>query len=98
MAALSNECDITDLDKVELLRQLWLNMNVASFFTISGREPPPFDKQLAKLAVLRYIDYFLGRCIKTDLSLNVVNTRLYNRDAGDGKFEAIVAEMRRQQQ
>ena len=94
----ANELDISDLDKVELLRQLWQNMQPASFFTMSGRTPPEFDRALAATAVVRYIDYFQGRCIKTDLSYNVVDTRLYNRDAGEGKFEAIVAEMRQRQQ
>jgi hypothetical protein len=94
----AHELDISDLDKVELLRQLWLNMPPASFFAMSGRTPPPFNEKLAKSAVLKYIDYFEGRCIKTDLSYNVVDTRSYNRDAGEGKFEAIVAEMRQRQQ
>jgi len=45
--------------------------------------------------VTRYIDYFNGRPIKTDLSKDTVDTWLYNRDAGKGKFEAIVEMLRK---
>ena len=38
----------------------------------------------------KYIDYFCGRCIKTDISGDSVNPRLYDRDAGDGEFARIV--------
>jgi len=91
----SQTIDISGLDKVELLERLWSRQIVASFFRMSGRPSPAFDRKRAADAVKAdYIDYFCGRCIKTDLSKDVVDPRLYDRDAGAGAFAEIVAEMR----
>ena len=86
--------DITGLDKVELLRNLWLNMTPALFFSFSGMPVPEFDSKLASNAILTYIDYFCGRCIKTNLSHDFADPHLYDRDAGTGSFAKIVTKMR----
>jgi hypothetical protein len=90
----SDEVDISGLDKVELLKLLWEAMKPAAFFAMSGRPPPPFDNENATAAVAKYIDYYAGRCIKTDLSGDKASARSYNRDAGADAFQRIVAKMR----
>ena len=89
-----NEVNIKGLDKVELLRRLWENQSPEIFLMLIGLPSPPFNEELAKHAVVEYIDYFQGRCIKTDISGDVADTRLYDRDAGSGVFEKIVNNMR----
>ena len=85
--------DITGIDKVELLHNLWQNMKPAAFF--GGMDGPAFDRELAKEAVKKYIDYFCGRCIKSDLSKDSVDPWLYDRDAGAGSFERIVQKIKK---
>ena len=81
--------NIQGYDKVNLLYALWNNVLPARFF--AGRSPPSFDRRRAATAVLSYIDYYDGRCIKCDLSGNEVNPRLYDRDAGPGAFARVLA-------
>ena len=84
--------DISDLDIKVLLRELWNNTITAGFFRYNGAPPPPYVEPE------RYdtgFDYHCGRPIKTDFSdLKNVETRDYNRDAGDNAFEKIVATLR----
>lgn len=82
--------DISGIDKVVLLRKMWASMAPASFFRMMPAAVPGFDATLAKEAVKKYIDYFQGRCIKTDLSGDVADSRLYDRDAGTGAMQRIV--------
>lgn len=76
--------------KVDLLKGLWENMNPASFFTMNGFPTPEFDEKLALSAVEEYIDYFQGRCIKTNISGTEVDPWLYDRDAGKDAFQKVV--------
>ncbi len=86
--------DISGLDKVELLHNLWRGGEVAGFY--GGGMSPSFNVERAQKAVAGYIDYYDGRAMKTDLSGDTAESWLYNRDAGAGKFESIVAAMRKQ--
>jgi hypothetical protein len=56
---------------------------------------PTFDEQLAKEAVKDYIDYFNGRCIKTDLSNDSIDPWAYDRDAGAGTFQRVVSGLKK---
>ena len=85
-----SKISIQGIDKVKLLEYLWRAQNRASFFTFHPEMAPDFNMELAKTAVTTYIDYFQGRAIKADLSGDTVDPRLYDRDAGAGKFERIV--------
>jgi len=91
---------IQDLSKVELLFHMWKNQKVASFFTASRTASPVFDPVVDQNKALEaitqgYIDYFMGRAIKTDLSGDTISSSFaYNRDAGEGTLERIVAAMR----
>ena len=75
--------------KVDALRKLWLNADVAAFFKFSGVPHPAFDEDKAEKAVERYIDYFQGRMIKADFSRFVEGDisifGAYDRDFGQGK-------------
>ncbi len=77
--------------KVDALRKLWLNADVAAFFkfSFSGLPAPAFDEDKAEKAVEGYIDYFQGRMIKADFSRFVEGDlgifRAYDRDFGQGK-------------
>jgi hypothetical protein len=86
--------DIAGLDKVDLLHRLWENGAPASWYTSQGFIPPVFNEFKAATAVDDYIDYFEGRCIKTDLSRPIAYPGLYDRDYGQGAFARIVAEMK----
>lgn len=86
--------NISGLSKVDLLERLWTRMKPAAFFAFNPSAAPSFNKDGAEKAVKGYIDYFCGRCIKSDLSGDTVNTFLYNRDAGSGAFEKVVEGMR----
>ena len=91
---------IQHLSKVELLFQMWKNQKVASFFTVSRTATPVFDPVVDQNKALEaiaqgYIDYFMGRAIKTDLSKDTISSSYaYDLDAGEGTLERIVAAMR----
>ena len=87
------DIDISDIDKVELLRHLWREQAPATFYTDNSLTPP-FDENEARYAIRGYIDYFCGRCIKSNLTRDRVNPALYDQDAGEGKFAEIVTNLR----
>jgi len=80
---------IKGLEKVKLLKALWDHAKQAAFFTFSGRTSPVFDEDSAKEEVKTYIDYFCGRCIKTDLRSDIADPSSYDRDWGEGLFQKI---------
>lgn len=90
-----NTINITGLDKVSLLKNMWDNMPIASFFMQMPHLSPEFDYKSAENAVKNYIDYFSGRCIKTNLSSDFVDPSMYDRDAGTGALAKIVKSMRK---
>lgn len=50
--------NITGVDKVELLKQLWENQTSAGYFIFGGS--PPFNYDAANEVINSYIDYFSG--------------------------------------
>lgn len=82
--------DISKVDKIALLKDLWKNQKTAIFFAFNTLQAPSFDEKLAEKAVKGRIDYFCGRAIKTDLSKDSVDPYLYDRDAGQGTFQKVV--------
>ena len=85
--------DISDLDIKILLKELWDNTIIASFFILNPDIPePPYEEPNI---YYKYFDYHCGRPIKTDLSnLHKVYYKGYDRDAGDGTFLKIVSKLR----
>lgn len=90
----TSKIDIKAVDKVALLQELWSGMKPAVFFAGHASLIPPFNVTKARRAVLCYIDYFEGRCIKTDLSKDTADPSMYDRDAGAGAFARAVARAR----
>lgn len=88
---MQREVNIFGIDRVELLKELWLAREPAIFFSMYS---PQFDEKQAVQALNGYIDYFCGRCIKTDLSGMYADPSLYDRDAYPGAFADIVKKVR----
>lgn len=84
---------ITRLNKVKLLEALWNGAKPAAFFTKHGRLSPDFDEPGAINAVKSHIDYYCGRCIKTDLSGDTANPTSYDAEWGAGAFQKIVTSL-----
>ena len=84
---------IKGLDKVKLLEALWEGAKPASFFTKHGISSPVFDEPVAIDAVRGAIDYYCGRCIKTDLSGDTANPTSYDAEWGAGSFQKIVDDL-----
>lgn len=87
---------IAGLDKVELLHALWNESPVAAFFSTrdaAGIEVPVFDWEMAAYDVLGSIGYFQGRCIKMDLSGDMVDPSGYDRQNGPGAAARVIAKL-----
>lgn len=75
-----NKVDITDVDKKELLKELWKNSLTASFFTIHNINPPKLSEdELNKALKSEYIDYLCGRVIKCDLRKDYIDPAIMVR-------------------
>ncbi|ARF10071.1 hypothetical protein Indivirus_11_15 [Indivirus ILV1] len=88
----SNSVDISGLDKIELLQNLWNSTRTFGYGHLSGKTDG-FNASAAPTAVKSYIDYFQGRPIKTDLSKDHADSRLYDRNAGLGTFFKAITRM-----
>jgi hypothetical protein len=84
---------IAGKDKTELLRALWTHAKPAAFFTMHGLPGLAFEEAEAEKALKGYIDYFCGRCIKTDLSGTTADPSAYDADWGKGSFAKIVKDL-----
>lgn len=85
--------DISGLNKCQLLLHLARNCShpLASY---NARSFTELDAISALLESRGYVDYFRGCSIKTDLSGNVADFRLYDRDNGQGRGARVVAAMK----
>jgi hypothetical protein len=87
------EINIEGIDKLELLHALW-NRQIAPN---NGFYKPPFSKDAAIIVIKNgEIDYFCGKAIKMDLSSDVVEPRLYDRDAGKGAFMEVLNKLKKE--
>lgn len=80
---------ILGINKIKLLKALWRNAKPAFYFyTVNSQA---FDGGAkAQAAVKKYIDYYDGRCIKTDISADSALPALYDREYGAGAFQRVV--------
>lgn len=86
--------DISNVNKLKLLHALWLESNIAPFFTTTGINAPEWDDNDALQAISNgYIDYFKGRLIKTNLSGDKCHTDRYNFNNGENKFEMLLTQV-----
>lgn len=86
------EINISGLDKVALLKNMWMSTSCIGLGFLGGGMNN-FDSTQAPTAVKRYIDYYQGRPIKSDLSGDTVDSYLYDRDSSV-PLATIVAQMR----
>ena len=102
---MSTSLDVSNIDIHALLRAMWHQAPVATFFTINGIPSPsaPTDAEIDDALTLnhRYIDYLNGRPIKTDFTDLKAIKPSYDWDAGSynsnavGTLAAIVAALQR---
>lgn len=105
--ATTETIDIRGLDKRELLLALWDNAKgkylseekfIGSVILPTIAESHPTEKEingaLVSIANGNRIDYFCGRCLKVDLSGEVLKTFLYDRDHGTGTGQRVISELR----
>lgn len=89
--------DITDLDKKEVLRALFAVAKPQGYGHSQYKHSDTLTNEeiegLAKSGF--YIDYLKGRVMKINLSTNIVDTRLYNRDNGPEAAEKAIAHLRK---
>ncbi|CAL4064085.1 unnamed protein product, partial [Meganyctiphanes norvegica] len=88
MAQKEDYIDISGIDKVYLLQRLWENTgtlladNDPALVKAIWQQPRiPFRSDKALNVLDKYIDYYVMRPIKCDLSGDKVEPRLYDRDA-----------------
>lgn len=83
--------NIQGLDRVKLLKVLWEQQPPALFYSLAPDCPiPKWDEAEARDALkYGYIDYFCGRCIKTDITKDIVDTKEYNASRGPTFEDAI---------
>jgi len=88
--------NIKDLDRDRLLEELWNRSKPALFYTSTGLPAPVFNLEKYKREISEdgYIDYFCGRLIKTNLSGDIVDPYLYDRDNGEGAFQSVVDKLK----
>jgi hypothetical protein len=86
--------DVGDMSPAEVLMRLFnaagAPRHAASMAWIVYRHDPMSIEQARALVEAHgpgYVDYFDGRIIKTDLGQRPVDTRLYDRDHGEGAGE-----------
>lgn len=91
--------DVTGIDRDELLEALWREAKTAGFFDVFPVPPPAWDLHRAKaeLKGKTFVDYCLGRSIKTDVYTkeNLIDGWLYDRDNGQGAFARVVKKLKK---
>ena len=86
---------ITGLNKAAVLAALYNNAKVQGLGFLQATGKPMEEAEAAELLKeQRYFDYLHGRVMKIDMSGDEINTRLYNRDNGEGAAERVVESLR----
>ncbi len=85
--------NIKGLNKAEVLAALYNNARVHGMGFLQAKDGDMI-KEEAQMWLDRtedkYFDYLHGRVMKIRISGDEINTRLYNRDNGDGAAEKII--------
>jgi hypothetical protein len=85
--------DISGIDKLELLQEMWNNASPASVFITANITAPMFDKTDAQRILAKeipYFDYFQGRAIKSLFRGDTINPYRYDDYHGMGKCARII--------
>jgi hypothetical protein len=94
---MSQEIDISGLDKKKLLKKLWENSKPAALFAMSGMPSPSIsDSEIDEVFADDncYADYLCGRVIKTSFKTDKLNPWGYDRDNGPGAMQKVINSMR----
>jgi hypothetical protein len=98
------EVDISGINKAELLAALFngSQQQGMGFFQVAGAREMSVEQAREIIAKhpepdRLYFDYLHGRVMKVGIGGDVLGTRLYDRDLGQGAAERVVARLRQQQ-
>ena len=90
--------NISHLDKADVLAALYNKAQAQGMGRLQYKPEPMTAEQAAGLLENNrrpYFDYVHGRVMKVDLSGDDLDTRLYNRDNGEGAAEAAIKDLSR---
>lgn len=89
--------DISGLDKAEVLHALYHRSHVQGLGILQAIPEYTVDDARKDLDEQPgyYFDYLHGRVLKVDLFGDSFDSRLYDRDCGEGAAEAAINELRR---
>jgi hypothetical protein len=87
--------DISGMNKGKILAALFNNAKTQGMGVLNYKADHVMTEEEAQglLGKFQYFDYLEGRVLKIDLSGEVLETRLYNRDNGEGAAERIIAQL-----
>lgn len=87
--------DVSDLKPWERLVALYGRAKVQGLGLLNY-DPKPMTKEEAEkiLSHDTYVDYVKGRLMKIDVGSDIIDTRNYNRDNGDGEAQLAIKEYR----
>lgn len=87
--------NIQGLDKAEVLAALFnaSHQQGMGVWDDRGHSDMTVEKAREALQVTDYFDYLYGRVMKIGLNSDDVETRLYNRDNGQGAAERAIAHL-----
>jgi len=88
--------NLDGLDKADVLAVLY-NSSKPLGLGFMQYDSKPMNKEEAQTILdsgRNYFDYLKGRVMKVDLSRNTLDTRLYDRDNGQGAAESAISALR----
>lgn len=85
--------NIKHLSKAKVLATLYNGSKVQGMGILQTRENEMSEAEAQSLldGGITYFDYLHGKVMKVDLSSENLDTRLYNRDNGEGKAERLLS-------
>ena len=90
--------DIANLPKERILQLMWERVKPARFLLACKACDPDFHipewTVPSPEVISSYIDYYNGRCIKTDLSGDTVDPYYYDLEVGEGSLDEIIDQVR----
>jgi hypothetical protein len=93
---MSEEIDISKLDKAEVLAALYNNSRPLGLGMLHFYPADMTKDEAGKLLAedtYGYFDYLKGRVMKVDLTGQTLNPRMYDRDNGEGAAKRAIAHL-----
>ncbi len=92
------DIDISGLDKIEVLRALYERAQPQGMGFLHYKDEPMTRDEakefLAQRSDRKYFDYVNGRVMKVDLTGDILNPWLYDRDNGQGAAKVVIDNLR----